>query len=241
MKRYYVFIAILTIVSVGAVVGQYFTSRGSTHDSQTVSDLSLLQTSADDYATANSRLPATINDIVVKTPPHGFKDRLSHYSYRVTASNTFELCADFETDASSRYSSISTLDDYPGDHKKGHQCFSHKSYAILTPVDKAQSAAINTTTLGSTGLTVCNVKTTAVSFTTGIINAVDTKNSSITIRPGVATGSSTIQGFAWTATTVPPAYDASCAKLTLDTLKAGDSVAVYYPQGSNTAVAIQKQ
>ncbi len=225
MKRYYIFIIFLVAFSSMAVAGQYFTSRGSTSDIQTVNDLSLLQTSVDEYGVKNSRLPTDINQIPVNYPPRGFKDRLVNYTYK-PSSSSYELCADFKTDAKSRYSGPGAS-EFPSAHKKGHQCFTRQSEFFTPPPV-------------SPGLVVCGTRISAISSDIDTISSIDLKNNSLTAKPASATTSVTT-GYSWPAGTVPPIYDANCTKLSLSQLKLGDMVAVYVPEGSNTAVAIQKQ
>lgn len=118
MKKYYIAMAMLAAISLGALIWQYTISRGAIADEQKVEDLTNLQVQIDSYAGDKGKAPASLSDIELDEK---LKARLGNYEYSHT-DDTFTLCATFATDASGSGSAYGSMDS-PYWHGKGRQCF----------------------------------------------------------------------------------------------------------------------
>lgn len=119
LKKYYVSMAVLAVVGLVAVVWEYSISRGAVNDQQKAEDIIELQSKLDNYHQDKGKLPSSLSDLDLSGK---IADRLSDYEYSKT-SDSYTVCANFETDAS--------LDnDYGTDsayfHGKGRQCFTQE-------------------------------------------------------------------------------------------------------------------
>lgn len=122
MQKYYIGLAIIAGVCAGAIIWYYAISRGAASDQQKVSDITALQLALDDYSQQKSTLPDNLDQLELDSKLDG---RLKDYDYTYNT-DTFTICANFNTDAS--------IDDYYGTdsdpqyHGKGRQCFTSDVY-----------------------------------------------------------------------------------------------------------------
>ena len=130
---------LLTIVIGFVIAGTPATQRARRLDEQRVNDLQIIQGQVLDYWTRKAALPAAAEDLNNSingfTFPHD-PDTGILYTYRMTDTLSFELCATFQTDSSdSPYTATKPVASralYPGDgimtqepwtHGKGQTCF----------------------------------------------------------------------------------------------------------------------
>lgn len=118
MKKYYIAMAILAAVSLGAIIWHYAISRGAASDERKVSDITTLQMAVDDYAQEKGTAPVSLNVLALEG---AVTKRLSDYEY-IPGDSSFTICTTFSTDASIDGSSYGSPDS-PHWHKKGRQCF----------------------------------------------------------------------------------------------------------------------
>lgn len=121
MKKYYAAMAVLAVISLGAITWQYVISRGAVADEQKVSDISSLQLAIDEYVQTEGEAPKTLQSLDLEG---SIVKRLHTYEYS-HSEDTFTICATFATDT--------TVDEYsdsesPYWHKKGRQCFTSDLY-----------------------------------------------------------------------------------------------------------------
>lgn len=136
MKRYYFFLAALVVVSALAIVSNLWLRRGPVHDANAVNDLRVIQYAIDNYYLSQNRLPKTLSQVQV--PARELKSRLSDYEYMADDEDTYRLCATFLTgqhaQRGSGYASPEGLAAVPwadpGEHGKGHQCFTYNVMPI---------------------------------------------------------------------------------------------------------------
>lgn len=96
-------------------------------DSNQISDLQTIEWRVQDYYSLNDELPNTLTaafgEIEVPAAP---KDR-EEYTYQVTGSSTYELCANFAyaSESDERYVSVTPVskETVTWEHKAGHWCF----------------------------------------------------------------------------------------------------------------------
>ncbi len=223
MKKYYLFIGVLIMVSLLVVGLQINTGKGPAKDKKIVSDISLINAAVDRYTQENRKMPAKLSDLDLESD---LKSRLANYEYKVTAREKYEICAVFETDATNKYQS-SYSDSYPDSHKKGYQCFKQESYLPYEPPPNPIPARASTQYPGLCGQTVAGFV-----LKSQTLLSIDTKTRQL------STSSVSNSKFTWTGNE-PPAYNSKCAKITLSELKLNDLVDVYYQ--SDILIAIQKQ
>lgn len=123
MRRYYIFIALLIIASLGLVGAQFISSRGSLSDQVKSQDISNITLAITDYGTAKNKLPAMLKDLKLTAPLRG---SLSDYQYTPTTYNQYKICSDFKT--ANRAGDFIYSDPYH--HGKGHVCFDEQVYSI---------------------------------------------------------------------------------------------------------------
>ena len=117
MRPYYTFIAGLCTVSAILIVLQFTVSKGPAADQNKVDDLTTIDTSVQDYATAHDKLPTTL--AVLKFSPK-LNNQASSYDY-TPSFDSYKICATFSTDQSGSDSSGDSTD--PASHKSGRECF----------------------------------------------------------------------------------------------------------------------
>ena len=122
MKKVLITIAVLVVL--GALGGGFYLvgpparERERRLDIRRVNDLQRLRLAADLYWTRNGRLPATLDALAKEAGTNIYSsDPASgeRYSYAVTSSDTYELCAGFTGESASRGDFWS--------HGPGRQCF----------------------------------------------------------------------------------------------------------------------
>jgi hypothetical protein len=129
MKRYYIFLATVAVISVIAVMVSNFQRRDPVHDRTAVSDLNTLSNEIDTYYLREKELPTSLSDITVQD--RNVLSRASRYDYRKVSQTSYELCAIFKTKNRENYMSSrpepvpddGTQKPDPSNHDKGHECF----------------------------------------------------------------------------------------------------------------------
>ena len=119
MKKYYIAMAILAVVSLGAVIWHYAISRGAASDERKVSDITTLQLAVNNYAQDKGTTPASLGTLSLEG---AIAKRLSDYEY-LPGDNSFTICATFATDASLDDATYGSSSESSYWHKKGRQCF----------------------------------------------------------------------------------------------------------------------
>jgi len=148
MIRHFVGITILTIVIIAVggwgiyIAGSPTENRNIRYDEIRLRDLDNITTAVASYAQDNYKLPITVNQLLanrvktgvpyLKKEPKDPKSKVN-YSYRVISTNSYELCATFDTSSQSIQQrktgvteSLSEYSSYYGEdrsHPKGHYCF----------------------------------------------------------------------------------------------------------------------
>lgn len=126
MKKYYIFIAFISLLSIGVIFGHYAITKASVADQRAMDDLRQIKTAIGDSVQKKSKLPASINDLELEGDT---KKRVSSYGYKVLTVETFELCANFQEKKKDQYDSSSYDSggyDLPNAHEAGYQCFKLK-------------------------------------------------------------------------------------------------------------------
>ena len=105
-----IFVGAVILVVAAAAIGGLFVAgapsqeRARQFDNRRINDLQQLSQAVDQYWTRNARLPEALTDLQNRREyyvPSLLDPRTKDaYEYRVTAGKTYELCASFETDAS---------------------------------------------------------------------------------------------------------------------------------------------
>ena len=118
-------------------------------DNQKANDLSLLQTSINQYYNNNSRLPDGINqlDLMGKS----LSQSLANYTYSKKTDQAYELCADFATNTIETGNMTKAMRapdsyEYYGDftkHPKGHHCYNLAVSSPLLPMISASDQPVN--------------------------------------------------------------------------------------------------
>lgn len=133
MRKYYLFIFILTVVIGGICMwgivhtGNPFEERALTNDSTRLMNLNSIKYEVERYVSINGHLPAsqkdtnfTYFDPVSKKP----------YEYSQVSDKTYKLCAVFETSAqiakSNKVQNPALLPPDIQPHKKGHDCLPYR-------------------------------------------------------------------------------------------------------------------
>lgn len=122
LQKYYIGLAVIAAVCVGAIIWYYAISRGAASDQQKVTDISSLQAAVDKYTQDKDGLPDSLDQLDVDNK---IKTRLGDYDYSHN-NDTFTICANFKTDAS--IEDYYSTDSDPYYHGKGRQCFTSDVY-----------------------------------------------------------------------------------------------------------------
>jgi type II secretory pathway pseudopilin PulG len=118
-------VSVATLVSVVLVVlvliFPYRQQRSSTADSNTVSNLSNIQSSVESYYGAHNKLPTQLSDLQFNSSQDRTAALNNGYQLKAQSNANYQLCADFKTasDSSTSVLSASKFDS----HGSGHQCF----------------------------------------------------------------------------------------------------------------------
>lgn len=165
MKRYYIFLAIVAIISGLAITGDYLMRRGPVYDNQAVSDIRAIASAVDSYYLSQNHLPSQLQQL--GSLAADTKQRLARYEYRRVSTNSYQLCATFKTKhvtpggiidpatpipASTTRTPgaavmpnkiLSPVPPNPDNHDKGFQCFTYYEISIMPyptaqPLYKAQ-------------------------------------------------------------------------------------------------------
>ncbi len=118
MRKYYIFIAVIAVISAITIVWQSLASGPVKADQALVLRIQTAQSAINDYSSRNNRLPAGLSDI-----PGDY----GGVTYETTTAQTYKLCGTFLTASIDQHSSTR----YPPDtnyidasqHGKGRQCF----------------------------------------------------------------------------------------------------------------------
>lgn len=119
MKKYYLAMTVLAVVSLGAVVWHYAISRGAAEDDRKVRDITSLRMAVDNYYQEKGDLPTSLSDLSLDDD---VAKRLPKYEYSHT-NDSYTLCATFANDLSADGAKYASGDSEPYYHKKGRQCF----------------------------------------------------------------------------------------------------------------------
>jgi hypothetical protein len=98
-------ISVTVIITIAGffTMGSPGDERARRQDAQRVNDLTQIAYAVDQYAYVYKTLPQKLEDLTTKRDIYitSITDPVTHapYEYTVTASNTYELCATFETDS----------------------------------------------------------------------------------------------------------------------------------------------
>jgi competence protein ComGC len=229
MKKYYMAMVLIFVLSGLAIAFNISVSKDPVSDNRQSTDLSTIESAVEQYASKNSKLPASLSSVNLTGD---VKDRASNYEYKKGVGGKFQLCATFKTDTTkqaSRYASVADNTD-PTAHKKGLVCFDFEAYGVdtTTNVNYPQSTA---PTGDDSSVTVCTSKLpSSTESDYGTITKIDTKVGTISLASGT---------YAWTTTGVGPAvYDVNCKLSSLAALKVGTEIDIYY-SANKTVLAIQ--
>ena len=124
MKRYYWFIALLSIVSLGAIGANLAVQRDPQHDSRVVQDLNNLSSSVSGYWYRENRLPDSLAEVELSNPD--VAARLDDYSYEPLSASSYQLCATFRTDSRGTTVAMERAFTDPARHAKGRDCFTYR-------------------------------------------------------------------------------------------------------------------
>lgn len=137
-----VVVALASILSGFVIVGTPHQARLYRYDDQKVSDLRSIQSQVVSYWQAKRTLPkslAQISDSLTGYQAPTDPQSGQPYGYEVTASTTFQLCADFNSPTQS-FSASSDANRYPlspmsenWQHESGHTCFTRTIDPELYP------------------------------------------------------------------------------------------------------------
>ncbi len=118
MKKYYISIAIVWVVSAFAILAYQVTTGDDRSDKKTISDLQTIQGKMYDYTDKHKALPQTLQDMDID---QSVKDK--NYEYNILSDSMYELCGVFKSDT--RKNDTVYDDEYsvPDKHKAGRQCF----------------------------------------------------------------------------------------------------------------------
>jgi type II secretory pathway pseudopilin PulG len=119
MKRYYVFVVVLVVISLAAVVAQGVLGSGARADRELSDRITALNERVQAYYGRHDTLPARLSQV----ESDGSKS--SGITYRVLNSETYELCATFRTENRPKYATDTVPSTYINatNHKRGVQCF----------------------------------------------------------------------------------------------------------------------
>ncbi len=143
MRKYYIFIAILSVLFVLMIVGGIqlvgspMKNRAKEADKKIVEQMTKLTQEIEIFYQSNKQLPASLNDINTNSiDDPTAKDK---YAYKVISANKYEMCATFSTD-----NSADTSRDYWGKntgqyqlytHKKGENCITFTAPDLMTNIE----------------------------------------------------------------------------------------------------------
>ncbi len=136
MRKYYVFIALLSIfalilVVIGfLIVGTPFSQRDIQLDTSRLTSFSAISTAITTYQEENNgTLPTDLSKLPINGGILSLNDPETNkpYDYKVISSQTYELCTTFSTD-SSKTNTTPTYSYYAvkTDHPKGYACITYK-------------------------------------------------------------------------------------------------------------------
>jgi hypothetical protein len=139
MRKYYIFIALLCVLSIGLVAAAVIVTgtpaeqRARQLDETRLSDFAGLAAAINNYHATHDKLPQKLGelkeeaDYITTTDP----ETKTGYTYNVTSDDAYELCATFSTDSKDDPESMANDSSYPHpyassrDHKKGYDCISY--------------------------------------------------------------------------------------------------------------------
>jgi type II secretory pathway pseudopilin PulG len=260
MKRYYIFFAIIFILSAVMTGNQIMISHRARQDTIAEADLRVIDDSIHSHAEKKNSLPEKLSDLtdlcdsgssVSRVQSRGLfstsidsssKDncvtnRLTKYTYNKKSYNQFELCADFMTDTKTG-SYKPQIEDYYADyhtHDKGHQCFTQTETSITQPLANVSQVVIPSITQNY-ATKVCGIGYAAKDIYKLV--SIDLTTGSVSYEPVSGSKTITVKQF----TGLPYSFDANCKALSVNDFKAGDIISVYYSSASKDMVTVvQKQ
>jgi type II secretory pathway pseudopilin PulG len=139
MRKYYVFITLLCLLSIGLVAaaivltGTPATQRARQLDETRLADFSGLAAAINSYHAAHDELPQTLEELKEETEYISTEDpeTKTGYAYKITSDDAYELCATFSTDSKDNPGNTARDSSYPypysssRDHKKGYDCIKY--------------------------------------------------------------------------------------------------------------------
>lgn len=112
-------------------------------DSQQINDLSIIQSSIEEYYVVNGNLPDSLSEVYTSVPAPTAPEGRTPYTYNLTSASSFELCAYFASESSkaeqAQYSGPIyetgrvIKNPYNWTHTKGAVCFSRTLDVTTTP------------------------------------------------------------------------------------------------------------
>ncbi len=137
MRKYYIFITLLCLLSVGlatAVIiltGTPAKQKALQLDETRLSDFSSISAEINNFYYVNDKLPNSLNQL--KIDAHYIRttdpETGGSYTYKTTSSNAYELCATFSTDSKDDNRGTTSDMSYPykinRGHKKGYDCIDY--------------------------------------------------------------------------------------------------------------------
>ena len=135
MLKYYIGMAIVGAVFIGAMIAIFFESgspldaKGRKFDEERIRDIQSLKYSVEDYYRENGKLPDKLSGITLKSyQTDSTKDPETgkEYEYSVASDTSYKICATFSTSSSDK-KNARTLDyNNEFNHPKGYHCLNLK-------------------------------------------------------------------------------------------------------------------
>lgn len=136
MRKYYIFIVIITLILVPIVVtgfivgGTPATLQEIALDTKRISDFETIKQAVDLYFKENNKLPVSTDKLNIQTK---LVDPTTNepYHYEIVSNSSYKLCAEFSTDSNqteNMYPSSSTKR-----HNKGYDCIIYQVSNIGIP------------------------------------------------------------------------------------------------------------
>jgi len=127
LRPYQIFFAVLGAVCVAAIATNLVVRRVPVHDATAANDLVSISNAIDQYASTQSRLPASLSD--VSGLASATQKRLGSYEYTPLTASTYQLCATFLGTGSSTANSypVPSGAPDPSRHGAGRACFHYNA------------------------------------------------------------------------------------------------------------------
>ena len=122
MKRYYIAMILLVFISAATITAHYLVTRPVIADEQRTNDIVQLQVATNNYHNSHNSLPDALSQLELSDTD--LRTRLGNYNYTKATASTYEICATFQTNAStSSRVEEDRATESPYTHKQGYQCF----------------------------------------------------------------------------------------------------------------------